>query len=684
MGDKQTDFSHLSAAQQDLAFQRFRIIQPFLEGHVPLPWLVQEHPISLRTARRWVQHYREAGLVGLARSPRSDRGTRRALSPQLEKFAQELLWREKDTPIAAVYRRILSKATEQGWPAPSYSRVYALARSLKTLQDMGHEEVSPDNGSANLQSREPVDTVKLIEQFIETPRYKDVQEYQMLFRWLKQLPRTTLTQSPALCLSYASILLFAAPTDQIEPHTLIWMQELLQVAEVGFGATRNQQSLGETATLRALLSWRQGLFAQAANDARRALTLLPPDDVLWRGITDYLLGSEALRTGQFRFARQMFEKARVLGQRLFTHSTTALPAWTWGKRLFTLNATMWLARTCFHQGDLRLAAAYYHQVLSETREASPCLDRAHALLGSAWIAYEWNDLAGAQQQAQEAAFLGQHLSDEACQACASLLQARVLQARGEMELARKVLVELQACRLHLLPHIERAILLEQARLSLVLGDLAAVQIWAMERHQHLPEDLPCSHSEEEHLLVARLYLAQNRAQEAMVELQRLLHDMPEKEHSRNGLAAQALLALAEAVNKQVPEARQHLQTVLSQAQREGFQRLFLDEGEGMVRLLHHLVSHLQEKSLKTYLQQLFQGVEPADLEPCASPLLDPLSQQELRVLRLLATGSSAPQIAQGLIVSVTTVRTQIQSIYRKLGVNNRVAASAMAHTLQLL
>ena len=104
----------------------------------------------------------------------------------------------------------------------------------------------------------------------------------------------------------------------------------------------------------------------------------------------------------------------------------------------------------------------------------------------------------------------------------------------------------------------------------------------------------------------------------------------------------------------------------------------------MVRFLHHLASHLQEKSLKTYLQQLFQGVEPADLEPFASPLLDPLSPQELRVLRLLATGSSAPQIAQELIVSVTTVRTQIQSIYRKLGVNNRVAASAMAQTLHLL
>jgi LuxR family maltose regulon positive regulatory protein len=62
----------------------------------------------------------------------------------------------------------------------------------------------------------------------------------------------------------------------------------------------------------------------------------------------------------------------------------------------------------------------------------------------------------------------------------------------------------------------------------------------------------------------------------------------------------------------------------------------------------------------------------------------PLSSQEQKVLHLLAAGSSNPEIAQTLVVSVTTVRTQVQSIYRKLGVNNRVAASEMARHLRLL
>jgi len=67
-----------------------------------------------------------------------------------------------------------------------------------------------------------------------------------------------------------------------------------------------------------------------------------------------------------------------------------------------------------------------------------------------------------------------------------------------------------------------------------------------------------------------------------------------------------------------------------------------------------------------------------------APLIEPLSRQELRVLRLLAAGRSNREIAGELIVSVNTIRSQIQSIYRKLNVNNRVEASEVARSLSLL
>jgi LuxR family maltose regulon positive regulatory protein len=65
-------------------------------------------------------------------------------------------------------------------------------------------------------------------------------------------------------------------------------------------------------------------------------------------------------------------------------------------------------------------------------------------------------------------------------------------------------------------------------------------------------------------------------------------------------------------------------------------------------------------------------------------LIEPLSERELEVLRLLASDLSGPDIARELVVSLNTVRTHTKNIYSKLGVNNRRAAIRRAEDLDLL
>ena len=65
-------------------------------------------------------------------------------------------------------------------------------------------------------------------------------------------------------------------------------------------------------------------------------------------------------------------------------------------------------------------------------------------------------------------------------------------------------------------------------------------------------------------------------------------------------------------------------------------------------------------------------------------LIEPLSDRELEVLRLLATDLDGPEIAKQLMVSLNTTRTHTKSIYSKLGVNNRRAAVHRAEQLELL
>ena len=75
---------------------------------------------------------------------------------------------------------------------------------------------------------------------------------------------------------------------------------------------------------------------------------------------------------------------------------------------------------------------------------------------------------------------------------------------------------------------------------------------------------------------------------------------------------------------------------------------------------------------------------PRTARPRRQGLIEPLSERELDVLRLLGTDLDGPDIARELVVSLNTVRTHTKNIYAKLGVNNRRAAVRRAAELDLL
>ncbi|MBO0781584.1 MAG: response regulator transcription factor [Ktedonobacteraceae bacterium] len=123
---------------------------------------------------------------------------------------------------------------------------------------------------------------------------------------------------------------------------------------------------------------------------------------------------------------------------------------------------------------------------------------------------------------------------------------------------------------------------------------------------------------------------------------------------------------------------------------EGYLRLYLNEGDELADVLRELLTTLHEKELRAYGRRILSafavksGTSVQGTTIGTPFLLAPLSPQERKVLRLLASGNSNAEIARELVVSVNTVRTQIRSIYRKLNVDNRVEASAAARQLEML
>jgi LuxR family maltose regulon positive regulatory protein len=80
----------------------------------------------------------------------------------------------------------------------------------------------------------------------------------------------------------------------------------------------------------------------------------------------------------------------------------------------------------------------------------------------------------------------------------------------------------------------------------------------------------------------------------------------------------------------------------------------------------------------------YSGILPLAQPPRPQSLLDPLSERELEVLKLLTTSLTGPEIARELMISLNTMRTHTKNIYAKLGVNSRRTAVRRAEELNLL
>ena len=202
------------------------------------------------------------------------------------------------------------------------------------------------------------------------------------------------------------------------------------------------------------------------------------------------------------------------------------------------------------------------------------------------------------------------------------------------------------------------------------------------------------------LIYARVRIAQGQPDEALGLLAPLLQGA-----ERDGLIDRlvellVLQALAHAARGRGDQAIASLERGLALAEPGGYIRVFVDEGAPVAMLLGQSAARrAQNDPARAYVDRLLAAfpetmsnqVGAVRNEPDAhrssiivQPLPEPLTERETEVLRLLAAGMSSPDIAQHFVVSINTVKTQIKSIYSKLGAHSRDEALAKARALHLL
>jgi len=115
--------------RQDRAADRLSLLHVHLHDGVPLASAARDAGVPIRTARRWLARFRDAGPVGLATKPRSDAGARR-IRRELVELIEGLAFTKPRRSAAAIHRRAAAVARERGWRAPSPSTVHAIMAGL--------------------------------------------------------------------------------------------------------------------------------------------------------------------------------------------------------------------------------------------------------------------------------------------------------------------------------------------------------------------------------------------------------------------------------------------------------------------------------------------------------------------------------------------------------------------------
>jgi ATP/maltotriose-dependent transcriptional regulator MalT len=509
-----------------------------------------------------------------------------------------------------------------------------------------------------------------------------------LLGWLKALPEELIRFRPVLSVGYAWALLASGELEGVEAR--------LREAERWLDTTvdRNERALAPSAEMvvvdeeefrrlpasiavyRAAHAQTLGDVANTVKYARRVLDLLPEEDLLGRGAATALLGLASWTSGDLEAAHQAFADGMANVQMA-------------GNLADAISGTIALADIRIAQGRLHEAMRTYERALQLAMEQGEPVPRGTADLyvGMSELYREQNDLQAAMQHLLRSKELGEHNGLPQNRSRWYVALARIREAQGDLDDALDLLHEAE--RLYIrdfFPNVRPVAALvtrvwvEQGRVGEALG-------WAREQGLSVSDE-PYYLREFEHITLARVLLAQyksDRADRSMLEamglLERLLKAAQEGERTGSVIEILVLQAIAHQTQGDIPAALAPLSRALTLAEPEGYVRMFVDEGPAMVILLEEATKH---GITPNYVRHLLTVLgKTKDRTPVKQGLIEPLSERELEVLRLLATDLNGPEIARELVVSLNTMHTHTKNIYSKLGVNNRRAAVRRAEELNL-
>jgi LuxR family maltose regulon positive regulatory protein len=505
-------------------------------------------------------------------------------------------------------------------------------------------------------------------------------EPSILLNWLDPLPEQQVFARPCLCNFFAWALFINGQNRAAE--------RLLQAAEEALDSKGPdhlseldiREERGRVAAIRASLAFRRGDAPGVFRFSRQALGYLSEESLMWRSIVARDLGMAQDLSGDSVAA------SRTLSEAVATSKAC-------GNIYLIMSISLDLGAILIAQGRLKQAYSLCQELLklAEERgvlhtEMAGCLYDELGL-----VLCEWNQLDAARRHLEKGSRLRRTGCDVGVLGYSCLTMLRLLFAQGDAAGAQKIINETDRLGQgsDVPPWYTSPKEAWRARIWLVLGDLNAASQWVHEHGLNADGELAYLR-EEEYVVLARILVAQGRFKQARKLLARLLKQAEEGGRIAKVIEILMIKALACRAEGEDDKAVAALARALSLAEPGGYIRIFVDEGVPMARLLRHVASRgVAEKAgvSSGYIGTLLAAFEPSTArQPVAveQPLVEPISERELEVLRLIAGGLSNREIAQELVIAVGTVKAHTSAIYRKLGARGRAQAVICARDLNLL
>ncbi len=488
----------------------------------------------------------------------------------------------------------------------------------------------------------------------------------VLRSWLTPIPDAIVRKRPALGIAYAGVLVSMGVFDGIEDRLRTAEAEIAKLADPA-------PYLAQVELYRTALAQVRGDVEAAGQHAHRVLDLAPKSDHLTRSGAAGFLGIVAWTRGELEDAARFWTECRD-GMRAEGHIADVQ------------GTTIALADIRDTQGRLGEAMRLCELALSLATDSGRPLARgvADTHASRARLHLERNELAAAREHLERCRELGEvwgllqfPYRSRVAEARLDLVEGRAAEALEHLREAERRYVS------DFFPNV-RPVPALIASVHIRLGQLDAAERWA-KAVGITPEEPPAYLREFEHITLARLLVARGDGgslDSALGLIGGLAAAAAEGGRGRSLVDLHILAALAHRARHELPAALEALRRAIALAEPESLRRPFLDDADALAPLLRQLS---KREAASAFVRTIATAGAAAAEAPAPDhpDLIEPLSDREADVLRLLRTDLSGPEIAEELAVSLNTVRTHTKNIFEKLGVNNRRAAVRRAEQMQL-